>query len=224
MSRSSLPVAARRLSRRTLLRGLGAAVPLPLLESMSPSLVRAADDGSKSPYPNRMAVLYVPNGQNMPDWTPASEGADFELPPIMAPLEKVRRKVLVVSGLVSNQARNRGGGHAPALSTYLTGVPPHKTDGPGIRSGTSADQVAATRIGHLTRLPSLEIGAEYGALSGNCDSGFNCVYNSALAWRSATQPMPKELNPKLVFERLFGSDDPASAARGRRRRSRTWSP
>jgi hypothetical protein len=105
------------------------------------------------------------------------------------------------------------------LATFLTGVPPHKTDGPEIRGGTSADQVAAARIGHRTRLASLEIGAEQGPLSGNCDTGYNCIYNSALSWRSATQPMPKEINPRLVFERLFGGGDPATTARDRRRGS-----
>ena len=212
------PVVARRLSRRTLLRGLGAAVPLPLLEAMQSARPACAGSAGVS-FPNRMAILYVPNGQHMADWTPAAVGADFELSPILAPLAKVRQKLLVLSGLVSNQARNRGAGHAPALATFLTGVPPHKTDGPEIRGGTSADQVAAARIGHRTRLASLEIGAEHGALSGNCDTGFNCVYNSALSWRSATQPMPKEINPKLVFERLFGGGDPATAARDRRRSS-----
>jgi hypothetical protein len=214
--RSAQPVAARRLSRRTLLRGLGAAVPLPWLNAMQATRAAGAAEAS---FPNRMAILYVPNGQHMPDWTPAAVGADFELSPILAPLANVREKLLVLSGLVSNPARNRGAGHAPALATFLTGVPPHKTDGPEIRGGTSADQVAAARVGHRTRLASLEIGAEHGTLSGNCDTGYNCVYNSALSWRSATQPMPKEINPKLVFERLFGGGDPATVARDRRRKS-----
>jgi len=218
VERSAQPVAARRLSRRTLLRGLGAAVPLPWLDAMQAT--RAAVAGAADAcFPNRMAILYVPNGQHMPDWTPAAVGADFELPPILAPLVNVREKLLVLSGLVSNPARNRGAGHAPALATFLTGVPPHKTDGPEIRGGTSADQVAAARVGHRTRLASLEIGAEHGSLSGNCDTGYNCIYNSALSWRSATQPMPKEINPKLVFERLFGGGDPATVARDRRRKS-----
>jgi hypothetical protein len=218
VQRSAQPVAARRLSRRTLLRGLGAAVPLPWLDAMQAT--RAAVAGAaEASFPNRMAILYVPNGQHMPDWTPAAVGADFELSPILAPLANVREKLLVLSGLVSNPARNRGAGHAPALATFLTGVPPHKTDGPEIRGGTSADQVAAGRIGHRTRLASLEIGAEHGTLSGNCDTGYNCIYNSALSWRSATQPMPKEINPKLVFERLFGGGDPATVARDRRRKS-----
>ena len=215
---SALPVTAKRLSRRTLLRGLGAAVPLPWLEAMQATQTAFAGTGDGS-FPNRMAILYVPNGQHMPDWTPAAEGAEFELTPILAPLANVRQNLLVLSGLVSNQARNRGAGHAPALATFLTGVPPHKTDGPEIRGGTSADQVAAARIGHRTRLASLEIGAERGPLSGNCDTGYNCVYNSALSWRSATQPMPKEINPRLVFERLFGGGDPAAVARDRRRGS-----
>jgi hypothetical protein len=197
------------LSRRTVLRGLGTGIALPWLEAMGPLTTWA--DGTTPPEqaaPNRMAFLYVPNGCNMADWTPDSEGTSYELPHILKPLEAVRSKFLVLTGLTADKARphgDGGGDHARALAAFLTGVQPRKTDGTDIRAGTSVDQVAAARIGDKTRLPSLEIGTEAGAMAGNCDSGYSCVYSSTMSWRSATQPLPKEVNPKLVFERLFSS-------------------
>ncbi len=197
------------LSRRTVIRGLGAGIALPWLEAMGP--LTAWADGATKPEqaaPNRMAFLYVPNGKNMADWTPASEGTSYELPHILKPLEAVRSKFSVLTGLTADKARahgDGGGDHARALGAFLTGAQPRKTDGTDIKAGTSVDQVAAARIGDKTRLPSLEIGTEAGAMAGNCDSGYSCVYSSTMAWRSATQPLPKEVNPKLVFERLFSS-------------------
>ncbi len=155
-----------------------------------------------------MAILYVPNGKNMADWTPANEGALGELPAILQPLDGVKGYINVLTGLTADKARahgDGGGDHARALGAFLTGAQPRKTDGADIRAGISVDQVAAARIGDRTRLASLEIGCEAGSMAGNCDSGYSCVYTSAMAWRSATQPLPKEVNPKLVFERLFSS-------------------
>jgi hypothetical protein len=155
-----------------------------------------------------MAFLYVPNGVNMADWTPKSEGTDFELPTILEPLNPVKEKLLVLTGLTADKARphgDGGGDHARALSAFLTGAQPRKTDGTEIRAGISVDQVAASRLAEKTRLASLEIGCEHGAMAGNCDSGYSCVYSSTMSWRSATQPLPKEVSPKLVFERLFSS-------------------
>ena len=212
------------LSRRTILRGLGASVALPWLEAMGP-LTAWADGATKleQAAPNRMAFLYVPNGVNMADWTPKAEGSDYELPAILKPLEAVRSKFSVVTGLTADKARphgDGGGDHARALGAFLTGAQPRKTDGTDIRAGTSVDQVAASRIGDKTRLPSLEIGTEAGAMAGNCDSGYSCVYSSTMAWRSATQPLPKEVNPKQVFERLFSSvPDADRIKRDARRRS-----
>lgn len=199
---------SRTLSRRRVLRsGIGVAVSLPWLEAMGP--VQAwGETGKASQTPNRLAVLYVPNGKNMADWTPATEGTDFELPTILEPLTPVKDQLLVLSGLTADKARphgDAGGDHARALSAFLTGAQARKTDGTDIRVGISMDQVAASRIGHQTRLPSLEIGCEAGKLAGGCDSGYSCVYSSTMAWRSATQPLPKEVNPKLVFERLFST-------------------
>ncbi|HBJ38920.1 MAG TPA: hypothetical protein DDZ51_30070 [Planctomycetaceae bacterium] len=216
-------IPSRPISRRTVLRGLGVTLALPWLEAMGPLQSWAAGEDPKTVAPNRMAFLYTPNGKNMADWTPSTEGTGFELTPILQPLGAVRNKFSILSGLTADKARphgDGGGDHARALGAFLTGVQPNKTDGLDIRSGVSVDQVAASRIGDKTRLASLEIGTEQGAMAGNCDSGYSCVYSSTMSWRSATQPLPKEVNPKLVFERMFtSSNDPSRAARNARRKS-----
>ncbi len=187
------------LSRRTLLRGVGIGVSLPWLEAMAaPKRPRA---------PLRFAVLYVPNGVHMPDWTPSKAGTDFTLPSILEPLRSVRDEITVLTGLEQRNAFALGDGpgdHARALGAFLTGAHPHKTNGANIKNGISADQVAAQKLGHLTRLPSLELGVDRGAQSGNCDSGYSCAYSSNLAWKSDTMPLAKEVDPSLVFDRLFG--------------------
>lgn len=212
-----------RVSRRTVLRGLGVALSLPWLEAMGPQRAWGETADGTETAPNRFAVLYVPNGVNMADWTPAQDGTGFELPAILQPLEPVRSKVQVLTGLTADKARphgDGGGDHARALGAFLTGAQPRKTDGTDIRAGVSADQVAASRVGDRTRLASLEIGCEAGAMAGNCDSGYSCVYSSTMSWRSATQPLPKEVNPKLVFERLFSTTpDSERQARDARRQS-----
>ncbi len=208
------------LSRRTVLRGLGTAVALPWLEAMG-RLSACAADGPGRKAPNRLAFLYVPNGQDMPNWTPRTEGRLAELPPILAALDPVKDDLLVLTGLAADKARaygDGGGDHARAMAAFLTGVHPHKTDGADLRAGTSVDQIAAQRIGELTRLRSLEIGGEAGSMAGNCDSGYSCVYSSTVSWKSSTQPLPKEINPKLVFERLFGQ--PGGPERARRELAR----
>jgi hypothetical protein len=211
------------ISRRTLLRGLGIAVSLPWLEAMGPQLSWAETGDNRSAAPNRMAFLYVPNGQNMADWTPQQEGADFDLPAILQPLASVKNQLQVLTGLTADKARangDGGGDHARALAAFLTGTQPRKTDGTDIRNGISVDQVAAARLADKTRLPSLEIGCEQGAMAGNCDSGYSCVYSSTMSWRSATQPLPKEVNPKAAFDRLFSSvPDAQRQQRDERRRS-----
>jgi hypothetical protein len=213
-------MAFRPVDRRTVLKGLGAAVALPWLEAMGP-VTAWADSSPGTKVPNRMAFLYVPNGANMADWTPKADGPLGELPAILQPLNGLKSDFSVLTGLTADKARahgDGGGDHARALSAFLTGCQPRKTDGTDIRAGVSVDQVAAGRIGDATRLPSLEIGAEAGAMAGNCDSGYSCVYSSTMSWRSATQPLPKEVNPKLVFERLFGSGGAAERVRRDARR------
>jgi hypothetical protein len=212
-----------RISRRTILRGLGAAVALPWLEAMGPLTAWAADTPKAKAAPNRVAFLYVPNGINMANWTPKAEGPGFELTPILEPLKPVRDQVMVLSGLTADKARSNGDGggdHARAMTAFLTGCQPHKTDGADLRCGISADQVAAARTADEVRVPSLEIGCEVGNMAGSCDAGYSCVYVSTMSWRSATQPLPKEVNPKLVFETLFGGgSDGQRAQRDSKRKS-----
>jgi hypothetical protein len=211
------------MSRRTVLKGLGTTLALPWLEAMGPLRCWAADAPVPQRAPNRLAWVYIPNGAHMPDWTPKEVGADYELPYILKPLEAYKQDMTVLSGLAADKARahgDGGGDHARAMSAFLTGAQPHKTDGTDIRVGISADQVAAGRIGHLTRLASLEIGADPTNMAGSCDTGYSCVYNSNLSWASATTPMPKMCNPRLIFERLFGSGSSAEQLqRNRTRRS-----
>src|SRR5262249_2808226 len=195
----------------TLLRGVGAAVALPWLEAMGPLTSWAAGTPAAKAAPNRLAFLYVPNGKNMADWTPKKEGAGFDLPMILDPLRNHRDHLCVLTGLTAAQARPNGDGAgdpARALAAFLTGCQPRKTDGTDIRAGVSVDQVAAARLADQTRLASLEIGTEPGAMAGNCDSGYSCVYSSTMSWRSATQPLPKEVNPKLAFPPPFRSPPP----------------
>lgn len=198
------------IPRRTVLKGLGAVMALPWLEAMGVQTSWAAGNTPvKNAAPNRMAFLYVPNGVNMDGWRVGAEGAlPSKLPPILAPLNNVRQDFSILTGLAADKARSHGDGggdHARAMAAFLTGAQPRKTDGANIRAGISADQLAASRLGDRTRLASLEIGTEASKLAGGCDSGYSCIYQSNLAWRSATQPMPKEVNPKLIFERLFGA-------------------
>jgi hypothetical protein len=212
------------LSRRTLLRGIGATVALPWLEAMGQLTAYAAGPSApgRPTAPNRLAFLYVPNGKDMPNWTPRGEGRLTDLPQILAPLASVKDDVIALTGLTADKARpygDGGGDHARAMAAFLTGVHPRKTDGTDICAGTSVDQLAAQRIGELTRLPSLELGGEGGSMAGNCDSGYSCVYSSTMSWKSSTQPLPKEINPKLVFERLFGQGGPERAQRDLARKS-----
>jgi hypothetical protein len=206
------------------LRGLGVSIALPFLEAMEPRQSRAsAADATHQPL--RTAFVYIPNGVHMPDWTPVATGESFALPPILEPLRAMREEVLILSGLTLNPARalgDGGGDHARAMASFLTGRHPEKSDGARLRAGVSVDQLAARRVGGNTRFASLEIGCEGGRNSGECDHGYSCAYQSNLSWRDESTPVAKQVNPRLVFERLFG--DPASgrsdADRGRAERRR----
>lgn len=193
------------LSRRTLLRGFGAALALPHLDAMTPARSAAAKP------PLRLGFVYVPNGIIMPEWTPSGEGADFRLSPLLEPLAAHRERMLVLSGLAQMNGRALGDGpgdHARAAASYLTGFHPRKTEGADIRNGISADQVAAKAIGGASRFPSLELGLEGGGMVGNCDSGYSCAYSNSLSWSGPQTPLPPEINPRAVFERLFGDGEP----------------
>lgn len=197
-----------RISRRTVLRGLGTAVALPLLDAMAPALSLAAEDKDKKSAPVRMAFVYVPNGMHMQAWTPEQVGADFALQPIMEPLAGLKDQMLVLSGLAQDHGRAHGDGpgdHARALSSFLTGQQARKTHGADIKVGVSVDQVAARRLGQVTKFPSLELGCDRGAQAGNCDSGYSCSYSTNISWRTDTTPQAKEIDPKLAFERLFST-------------------
>jgi hypothetical protein len=209
------------ISRRTVLKGMGAAIALPFLEAMMPGIAVAAP-ASKS-VPGRLAFLYVPNGVVIPEFKPAIEGAGFELPSILEPLMPFQEDLLVLSGLTCDKARPNGDGpgdHARAMSAFLTGSQPRKTSGADIKVGISVDQVAADKVGQETRFASLELGCDRGLQSGNCDSGYSCAYSANISWRSESTPMAKEVDPRLVFERLFASPikDEAEASRAKRDR------
>jgi hypothetical protein len=213
-------ITQKHLPRRTFLRGLGAAIALPMLDAMTPALARAGT--SKSPV--RLAFTYVPNGVTLADWTPEGSGRSFAFTRILKPLEAFREDLVVVSGLAHRNGQELGDGpgdHARAAASYLTGVHPRKTAGADIKNGISIDQVIAERLASETRFRSIEIGCDDSRTVGNCDSGYSCAYTNSISWRSETMPMPPETNPRLVFERLFGADaglDPAT--RARRLRSR----
>jgi hypothetical protein len=205
------------ISRRTVLRGIGMAIALPALEAMLPRKALAAGTHAiASKVPNRLLWVYAPNGQHMPDWMPKGVGADFELPRTLSLLKDFRRDIVVISGLAQDNAfaHGEGGGdHARALATFLTGCHVRKTSGSDIKVGVSADQVAAASIGHLTRFASLELGCEPGGQAGNCDTGYSCAYTNNMAWRGESTPVAKEINPALVFDRLFSAGNPADRAR-----------
>ncbi len=206
-----------RLERRTFLKGLGAAMGLPLLDAMLPATSLAV--AGNSAVPTRLAFVFFPNGAIMPDWTPSGAGTGFKFSKTLKPLEKFRKDLNVISGLAQDNGRAKGDGpgdHARSASTYLTGAHPYKTSGANIRVGISVDQAAALQIGNRTKLPSLEIGIERGRNAGNCDSGYSCAYSSNVSWKSASTPMAKEINPRLVFERLFGKKGDGNAGLAKR--------
>src|SRR5213594_3661628 len=215
------------LSRRHFLRGLGACVAVPAFESLlhaaTAAEAKAAGDLARTATgaPLRMAFVYVPNGAIQPTWWPKGEGEDFELNRTMQPLEKVKHQLQILGGMDHVNATpgpDGAGDHARASGTFLTGVRVKKTAGSDIRAGISIDQVVAQQIGHLTRFPSLELTCDAVRKSGNCDSGYSCAYSYNLAWRSSTQPLSPEPNPRLVFERLFGVGSPSERVENLKRR------
>jgi len=192
-------VTRRSIPRRTFLRGAGAAVALPLLDAMVPALTAAAQTAAAR---LRVGFVYIPHGVIMSQWTPSGEGADFEFTPILKPLESFRDSLVVVSNLTRAEVNSN---HAVSSACWLTGVPPKRTDGPDFSVGVSVDQVIAARIGQDTTFPSLEVATEdFTGLLGACDPGYSCAYMNTLNWKTPTTPLPMEINPRVVFERLFG--------------------
>jgi Protein of unknown function (DUF1552) len=194
------------IGRRAALRGIGAALSLPLLDAMVPALM--AFDKTPAKPVNRFGAVYVPNGIMMQNWNPASEGGTFEFTPTLKPLEAFREHLLVLSGLNSTPPvtlPGQGGGvHARASTRFLTDVPPKSTPGLDLQAGISMDQIAAAELGRHTQLASLELGLESTESAGSCDIGFSCAYTSTISWRGSATPLPMENDPRAVFERLFG--------------------
>ena len=208
----------RNVSRRSLLRGLGVAVGLPALDAMLPGkpLLRAAETAAKPPV--RLAWIFFPNGTNPRDWEPTKEGADWDIKPSLEALTPYRQDISMLSGLAQVNARSLGDGpgdHARSAAAFLTGAHPLKTAGANMRVGKSADQYAAEQYGRDTRLPSIELGTERGRGAGSCDSGYACAYSNNISWRTASQPMAKEIHPRLAFERLFGNGASGVSAEGK---------
>ncbi len=191
------------LHRRTLIRGVGVSLALPFLEAMR-SRVRAATEEP----PVRLAWVFIPNGTNSERWLTKADGDSWKVTPSLEPLAELKKDISVFRGLAQINARALGDGpgdHARSAAAFLTGMHPLKTAGSHIRVGKSIDQVVADTYGMETRLPSIELGTEEGKSAGSCDSGYACVYSNSISWRSASQPMSKEINPRSAFERLFGN-------------------
>jgi Protein of unknown function (DUF1552) len=207
------------LPRRTFLRGVGAAVALPWLDAMVPAFAAPVDRKT----PVRLIFGYVPNGMMMKDWTPTGVGKDFEITRILKPLEPFREDMLVLTGLHHRNGEGTGGDHARASATYLTGIAPKRvSDLAAIELGISVDQIAAQAMSSQTRLPSLELGCEATRAVGACDGGYSCAYMNNMSFRNATTPVPPETNPRLVFERLYGTldTDPDPKVRARLKQNR----
>jgi hypothetical protein len=204
MSSRTLTILRQPLSRRTVLRGLGTAVALPLMEAMLPA--RATEAAR----PKRLAIFYSPNGMIMESFRPKQAGRDYTLPPTLEPLAPFRNELTVISGLAHYQASEFGdgpGGHGRACPAFLTGTHARRTEGADIHAGISMDQVVANHIGRETPIASLELGIDPPSLLGSCDVGYSCTYTNTLSWRSPTVALPVTVNPRDVFERLFGDGE-----------------
>lgn len=202
------------ISRRTLLRGAGTALALPLLDAMTPAFSSPAQSSPQAA--KRLSFFIVPNGIIMDQWTPAVVGEGYRSTPVLEPLAAFRDRSLVLTGLANNEARKLdgeiAGDHPRACSAYLTAAHPKMTSGADIQCGISVDQVVAKEFGRRTQLPSLEVGLEP-TVMGACESAYSCVYYNTMVWSSPTTPLPMETRPRAVFERLFGdTTDPAERA------------
>ena len=206
-------ITGKHLSRRTLLRGAGAAVALPFFDAMQPAL-------AATPRPvGRVAVVYVPNGIIMNQWLPAKTGADFEFTRILKPLERFRDDIVIASGLSNHAAvKAKGGGHAKASGSFLSATEPKYTAGADVQAGTTFDQIVAKQFAAESRVASLQLGCEDSRMVGNCDTGSSCAYTNSLSWKNPETPLAVEVNPRSVFERLFGTMDPSLDAATRARR------
>src|ERR1700723_2072742 len=201
-------ITKKHMSRRTVLRGLGTALSLPLLDSMVPAQTPLAKTAANPEI--RLGMCFIPHGAVMANWTPAAEGADFKVSRTLAPVEPFKDQIVVVSNLAHKMAApggpgDNGGDHTRSPAVFLNGVHPKRTDGADIQAGVTIDQIAAQKIGQQTALPSLELATEdFSGLVGSCDVGFSCAYMNTISWRTPTTPLPMEINPRAVFQRMFG--------------------
>lgn len=210
-------ITRKHLSRRTFLQGAGATLALPFLESMIPAMTAQAATNSGT----RLGFIYIPHGAIMDKWTPKTEGRDFEFTPILKPLEPLRSYVNVVSGL-GHKAADSTAVHSLSPTTWLSGVRPKPTQGPDAYAGITADQIAANMIGQDTTLPSMELATEdHSGLIGECDRDYGCIYMNTLSWRTPTTPLPMEINPRKVFERMFGQGSNAAERLTRKQQDRS---
>jgi hypothetical protein len=210
-------ISKKSLARRTFLRSAGATLALPLLESMMPAAtVLAKTSGAPQ---RRLGFVYIPHGVIMDDWTPQGTAAGFDLPPILKPLEAFRDSLVVISNLTAPPSN---GSHATASGGWLTGTSPKRTDGPDFRAGTTIDQLVARTIGQDTTFPSLEVATEdFTGLVGACDPGYSCAYMNTLNWQSPTTPLPMEINPRALFDRMFGGGNTREERLARMRTDRS---
>ena len=192
------------IPQRTFLRGVGATLALPMLDAMTPAFAAATTR------PIRMAFLQTPNGifNLRNEWTPKTVGANWEMTRTLEPLAAFKDRMIVLSGLDSQQAAGLtgevGGDHPRACTAWLTGTHAKMTSGADLRAGISADQIAAKEFGKHTQLASLEMGLESGEVVGACESAYGCAYYDTISWRNETTPLPMENRPRAIFERLFG--------------------
>jgi len=211
-------ITRKHLSRRTLLRGVGVSLGLPLLDSMIPAQTPLAKTAATSK--SRLSCIYVPHGATMDKWTPAADGKAFEFTEILSPLEKFRDRVSIVSNLAHPAAggvgSDAGADHARSAAVFLSGVHPEQGS---IHVGTTIDQIAAQGIGQDTPLPSIELSIEEVALS--CGSGYACAYSNTISWKTPTTPLPMENNPQVVFEKLFGDGSNNADRLARKQQSRS---
>ena len=197
-------VAKKSLSRRTILRGAGTAVALPLLDAMFPAFVPMAKAAAKPKM--RFGAVYFPNGAIMQQLTPKTVGTGFEFTPVLKPLEPFRDSLIVVTNLTRSHPGSQFGDHAVSAAGYLTGIWPKRTEAEDVLANTSIDQVVAQQIGQDTPLPSLEVATEdFTGYVGGCSPGFSCAYLNTISWSTPSTPLPMEINPRAVFERLFGA-------------------
>jgi hypothetical protein len=205
------------LARRTFLRSAGATLALPLLESMLPAATALAKTAGAPQ--RRLGFVYIPHGVIMDDWTPQGTAAGFGLPPILKPLEPFRDSLVVISNLTAPPSN---GSHATASGGWLTGTSPKRTDGPDFRAGTTIDQLVARAIGQDTTFPSLEVATEdFTGLVGACDPGYSCAYMNTLNWQTPTTPLPMEINPRTLFDRMFGGGNTREERLARMRTDRS---